>query len=77
MPLGEVADVAIVAAPNTIKRESASRRIDVTCNVRGRDLGSVARDIEEQVLQLEFDRGYHPEFLGEYAAQQASRRQMC
>lgn len=29
VPLGEVADVAIVAAPNTVKRESASRRIDV------------------------------------------------
>jgi Cu/Ag efflux pump CusA len=76
VPLGEVADVAIVAAPNTIKRESASRRIDVTCNVRDRDLGSVARDIENRVKQLDFDRGYHPEFLGEYAAQQASRRQI-
>ncbi len=77
VPLGEVADVAIVAAPNTIKRESASRRIDVTCNVRDRDLGSVARDIESQFARFEFDRGYHPEFLGEYAAQQASRRQMA
>ncbi|MDA1048922.1 MAG: efflux RND transporter permease subunit [Planctomycetota bacterium] len=74
--LSEVADIAIVAAPNIIKRESASRRIDVTCNVRDRDLGSVARDIETQVRQVEFERGYHPEFLGEYAAQQASRRQM-
>jgi len=76
VPLGDVAEVAIVAAPNTIKRESASRRIDVTCNVRDRDLGSVARDIESRVRQLDFDRGYHPEFLGEYAAQLASRRQM-
>ncbi len=76
VPLGDVAEVAIVAAPNTIKRESASRRIDVTCNVRDRDLGSVARDIESQVRGIPFDRGYHPEFLGEYAAGQASRRQM-
>jgi Cu/Ag efflux pump CusA len=29
-----------------ITREGRSRRIDVTCNVRGRDLGAVARDIE-------------------------------
>ncbi|MFT5524482.1 MAG: CzcA family heavy metal efflux pump [Pirellulaceae bacterium] len=76
VPLGDVADIQIVAAPNTIKRESASRRIDVTCNVRDRDLGSVARDIESTVRQLDFKRGYHPEFLGEYAAGQASRRQM-
>jgi len=76
VPLGDVADVAIVAAPNTIKRESTSRRIDVTCNVRGRDLGSVARDIESRVEQVDFDRGYHPEFLGEYAAQMESKRQL-
>ena len=49
VPLGDVADVAIVAAPNEIKREGASRRIDVTCNVAGRDLGSVAREIEAKV----------------------------
>src|SRR6185437_9170903 len=49
VPLGDVADVAIVPAPNEIKREGASRRIDVTCNVQGRDLGSVAREIEARV----------------------------
>ena len=31
---------AIVPAPNEIKREKASRRLDVTCNVKGRDLGA-------------------------------------
>lgn len=76
VPLGEVAEIAVVAAPNTIKRESTSRRIDVTCNVRGRDLGSVARDIEQHVRKIDFDRGYHPEFLGEYAAQTESKRRM-
>ena len=77
VPLGEVAEVVIVPAPNTINRENTSRRIDVTCNVRDRDLGSVATDIEDRVRQMTFARGYHPEFLGEYAAQEASRRQMA
>jgi Cu/Ag efflux pump CusA len=45
VPLGDVADLAIVPSPNEIKREGSSRRIDVTCNVAGRDLGSVARDL--------------------------------
>jgi CzcA family heavy metal efflux pump len=71
--LGDVADVEIVPAPNEILREGASRRIDVTCNVQGRDLGSVARDIEARVRRLEFGRGYHPEFLGEYTARQESQ----
>ena len=78
VPLGDVAEVRIVGASNAVKREAASRRIDVTCNASGRDLGSVATEIEEQVLKLpwEEDSGYYPEFLGEYAAQTESRRQI-
>ena len=76
VPLGDVAEVAIVPAPNEIKREGASRRIDVTCNVEGRDLGSVAREIEEKVRKLPFEREYHPEFLGEFAAREESRRRL-
>jgi len=71
-----VADVEIVPAPNEIKREGKSRRIDVSCNVSGRDLGSVAREIEGRVKELSFDPGYYPEFMGEYAARQASQRRL-
>lgn len=74
VPLGDVASVAIVAAPNEIKREGASRRIDISCDTEGRDLGSVAREIESAVKQLPFERGYHPEFLGEYTARAESQR---
>ena len=76
VPLGDVADLSIVPAPNEIKRESASRRIDVTCNVAGRDLGLVARDVEAAVRKLDFPNEYHPEFLGEYAARDASRNRL-
>jgi CzcA family heavy metal efflux pump len=76
VPLGEVADIHIAPTPNVIQRENASRRIDVTCDVKGRDLGSVAREIEVKVKALSFDRGFHPEFLGEYAARQQSRNRL-
>jgi len=76
VPLGDVADVAIQPAPNSIKREGASRRIDVICNAEGRDLGSVARDVEAAVSEVNFGVGYHPEFLGEYAEAQASRQRL-
>ncbi len=74
--LGDVADVAIVPTPNEIRRENASRRLDVTCNVQGRDLGSVANEIEAKVRAIPFGREYHPEFLGEYAARQESLRKL-
>jgi CzcA family heavy metal efflux pump len=76
VPLGEVADVVVAPAPNVVQREHSSRRIDVTCNVRGRDLGAVAREIEAKVTALRFPEQYHPEFLGEYAARQESQQRL-
>ncbi len=74
--LGDVADLEVFPAPNEIKHEKASRRIDITCNVQGRDLGSVAREIEAAVKKLDFPQGYHPEFLGEYAARAESQQRL-
>jgi CzcA family heavy metal efflux pump len=74
--LGDVAEVAIVPTPNEIRHENLSRRLDITCNVQGRDLGSVASEIEAKVRTISFDREYHPEFLGEYAARQESTRKL-
>ena len=48
----------------------------MSCNVRGRDLGSVARDIEQKVRGFSFARGYHAEVLGEYAARRESQNRL-
>lgn len=75
--LSDVAEVYLAPAPNEIKRESASRRLDVTCNVKpNEDLGAIAKEIERRVRTLEFPSGYHPEFLGEYAARTESRNRL-
>jgi len=74
--LKDVADVMLVPMPNSIKRESASRRLDITANAKGRDLGSVANDVERHVRALHFEQGYFPVFLGEYKAQQKSSRRL-
>jgi Cu/Ag efflux pump CusA len=76
VPLRDAAEIVIQPAPNEIKREGASRRLDVTCNAEGRDLGGVAREMEQRVRELAFEQGYHPEFLGEYTARQESQRQL-
>jgi Cu/Ag efflux pump CusA len=70
VPLSDAAEISLVPAPNGIKREGASRKIDVTFNIQGRDLGCVAREIEKKVRALDFEREYHPKFLGEYAARE-------
>ena len=76
VPLEAVADVTLAPTPNEITREGGSRRIDVTSNVRDRDLAAVATDIEAAVATIPFDEGYHAEVLGEYAAQAASRNRL-
>jgi len=75
--LGDVAEISIEPAPYVITREGSSRKIDVLCNVEGRDLSSVAQDIEKAVKEnVKFRQGYHPEFLGEYAEASAARQRI-
>jgi CzcA family heavy metal efflux pump len=74
--LADVADVRIAPSPNVIKRESVSRRIDVTANVSGRDLGSVARDVASAIKTVDFPLEYHAELLGEYAERQAAQQRL-
>lgn len=72
----DVADVYFVGMPNEIKREAVSRRIDVVANAKGRDLGSVASEVESKVLAMSFPSGYYPQFLGEYTAQKAATQRL-
>ncbi len=77
VPLHDVASVEIQPAPNAIKRIGSTRKLDVICNVDDRDLGSVATEIQDRVLnEVKFESEYHPEFLGEYAEAQASRQRL-
>jgi Cu/Ag efflux pump CusA len=76
VPLSATADVQIAATPNEITREGGSRRLDVTCNVRGRDLGAVAADIQRALEGITFPPAYHAELLGEYSAREESRRRL-
>jgi Cu/Ag efflux pump CusA len=74
--LADVADVRVVPTPNIINRENFSRRIDVIASVRGRDLGSVARDVESRLQSVQFPLGFHSELLGEYAERQAAQSRL-
>ena len=74
--LQEIADVRVRPVPNVIAREQMKRKLDVGCNVRGRDLGSVAEDVEKAVATVEFPEGVHAELIGEYAERQAAEGRM-
>jgi cobalt-zinc-cadmium resistance protein CzcA len=59
VPLQDVARIERVIGPNQISREDGKRRVVVTANVRGRDLGSFIGEVREKVgAEVELPTGY-------------------
>jgi cobalt-zinc-cadmium resistance protein CzcA len=67
VPLREVADIQVAPGPNAINRENGKRRVVVTSNVRGRDLGSFVGELRENIgREVELPPGYWLEFGGTF-----------
>jgi len=67
VPLGEIATLEIALGPNQISRENGKRRVVVTANVRGRDLGSFVEALRTQVAdRVELPEGYWIEYGGTF-----------
>ena len=49
IPLSSVAKVEVVEGLNEVDRENGKRRVTVTCNVRGRDIGSFVDEAQQKV----------------------------
>ncbi|MBB4220761.1 CusA/CzcA family heavy metal efflux RND transporter [Variovorax guangxiensis] len=66
IPLGEVATLDIAPGPNQVSREDGKRRIVVSANVRGRDLGSFVAEAEEAMGKVKIPTGYWTVWGGQY-----------
>lgn len=67
VPLGEVAKLKLAPAPNQISREDGKRRIVVTANVRGRDLGSFVEEVKIKVAEeVKLPAGYWLNYGGTF-----------
>jgi len=76
VPLGELARPELANGVNQINRENGKRRVVVTANVRGRDLGSFVNEVQQTVAaQVHVPAGYWVEYGGTYQnLQSASQR---
>ena len=76
VPLQELATMELVEGFNQINRENGKRRVFVTANVRGRDLGSFVADIQAKIKDsVDIPAGYWVEYGGTYQKlQSASKR---
>ena len=73
--LSDTATITEIPGPNQISRENVQRRIVVSCNVQGRDLGSTVKDIQESIeMDVEIPQGYSIRLEGQFESQQKATR---
>jgi len=67
VPLEEVASLTIAPSPAQISRENGKRRVVVTANVRGRDLGSFVSEVKKEIHeQADIPPGYWLDYGGTF-----------
>lgn len=66
VPLEAVASIEVQPGPNQISRENGKRRVVVTANVRGRDLGGFVEDAQARMAQVSLPAGYWLAWGGQF-----------
>ena len=76
IPLSEIATLTFVPEANQISRENGKRRIVVTANVRGRDLGSFVSELQESLAKQKLPAGVWLNLGGQFENLQAASQRL-
>jgi CzcA family heavy metal efflux pump len=77
VPVRLLASVRREEGPNMVLRENVQRRIVISCNVAGRDLGGVINDIRAAIGQsVTMPAGYRVEYGGQFESEQSASRRL-
>jgi CzcA family heavy metal efflux pump len=77
VPVRLIADVRREQGPNMILRENVQRRIVISSNVAGRDLGGVIEDIRSAVAEsVPLPAGYRVEYGGQFESEQSASQRL-
>jgi heavy metal efflux system protein len=75
VPLGELATLEVAPGPNQVSREDGKRRVVVSANVAGRDLGSFVADAQAIIEAVKVPTGYWTAWGGTFEQlESASKR---
>ena len=75
--LKNVASVRIESGPPQIRRDDVQRRVVIQTNVEGRDMGSVVRDIKQQLQQnIKLPPGYTVTYGGQFKNQERAQARL-
>ncbi len=77
IPLSEVAEFDMAPGPNQISRENGKRRIVVTCNIRGRDIGSFVGEAQQKIRDgVKIPPGYWIAWGGQFEQLQSATKRL-
>ena len=75
IPLESIAHIEYEKGINSVSHENAQRRIVVSANVQGRDLGSTVAEIQKTVSErVQMPQGYFLQYGGQFEAQKEASR---
>ena len=75
IPLQQIATIEIENSINAVNHENTQRRIVVSANVQGRDLGSTVKEMQETVKkELPLQEGYYLQWGGQFESQQSASK---
>jgi heavy metal efflux system protein len=78
VPLGEIAELQLSTGLNQVNRENGKRRVVVTANVRGRDLGSFVQQVRRTISeQVELPAGYWLEYGGTFQQLESAAQRLA
>lgn len=76
VPLGELAKVRVSASPTVIRHDAASRSVDVTASIQGRDFNAVVGDVEQRLQQVKMPLEYHAELRRGFSDERSAERRV-
>jgi cobalt-zinc-cadmium resistance protein CzcA len=79
LPLARLADIRTVEGPSTITREWGQRRITITSNIVGRDMGTFVAEAQQKVnekVQMPKEGRYHLEWGGQFENYERARTRL-
>ena len=78
VPLSEVATLEVATGLNQINRENGKRRVVITANVRGRDLGSFVQETKATISEnVDVPAGYWVEYGGTFQQLESASRRLA
>ena len=76
IPLSEVAAIDLAPGPNQVSRENGKRRIVISANVRGRDLGTFVAEAEKSLQTVKIPTGYWTVWGGQFENLQSATQRL-